>query len=232
MTFRHFLITALVALGFGFAGAALWQVAGFGDSRTKSYLLENPEILPEMIANLEKQQAQEKLTRLGGDVTEPFPGAVLGNPDGSVTLVEFTDYGCGYCRQSQSDVAALIAANPELRVVIREWPIFEGSDEAARMALAAARQGKFPAFHNAMFEGGQVSADSIARAAQVAGLDMAKAEAFVASRDADFEIEKNRALASELAFTGTPSWVVGDRIIQGAVGQQGLQEAITEAQGS
>ena len=95
-------------------------------------------------------------------------GAVLGNPEGSHVLVKFTDYGCTYCRQSIAGIDRLIAADPELKVVVREWPIFDGSEQAARMALAAAAQGKYPAFYHAMFDQGPPSDANVARAAQIA----------------------------------------------------------------
>ena len=133
---RSHLLTALVALIFGFGGAALWSVSGLGHEQTRDYLLDNPEILPEMAENFQKNEARERLVGVADEVVSPFPGAILGNPEGSVTLVEFTDYGCSFCRQSREDIDALVAANPDLKVVIREWPIFEGSDQAASMALA------------------------------------------------------------------------------------------------
>ncbi len=202
---------------------------GTDHEATRAYLIENPDILPEMAQAYDMQQARERLAQAGGAVTEPFPGAVLGNPDGAVTLVEFTDYGCGFCRQSRADVEALIAANPDLRVVVREWPIFDGSEGAARMALAAAEQGKFAAFHAAMFAGDAPSAASVKAAATMAGLDMARADTFLKTRRADAELAANIDVANRLGFTGTPSWVVGDTVVQGAVGQAELQAAITAA---
>lgn len=218
--------TALVALIFGFAGAALWSLSGLGEQRTRAWLVANPEILPEMAEALENRQAEARLAAVGNTVTRPFPGAILGNPDGARTLVKFTDYGCSYCRASEADVQRLIAADPALRVVIREWPIFDGSEDAARMALAAARQGKYPAFYKAMFAGGPPSPATIARAAQAAGLDMAKARVDAASDAVAAELAQNMQLARTLGFTGTPSWVAEGRILEGAVGYDTLKRAI------
>lgn len=231
MTMRNYLLVALLALAFGFAGAALWSLSGLGDRHTRAYLLDNPELLPEMADRYQAKQAQERLATVADEVQTPFPGAVLGNPDGTVTLIEFTDYGCTYCRLSQPEVARLVEENPDLRVVIREWPIFPGSEEAARMALAAAKQGKFDAFHEAMFALGPPDPASIAKAAQTAGLDMAEARRFAASDEASLELAKNMGLAERLGFTGTPSWVIGGRVLQGAVGFEALQEAVAEARG-
>ena len=223
---RSTLVTALIALIFGFAGAALWSLSGLGDARTRAWLVANAEVLPEMATALQKREAQAKLAEVGGDVTRPFPGAVLGNPQGKRTLVKFTDYGCTYCRASEKDVQRLIAGDPDLRIVIREWPIFEGSEEAARMALAAAEQGKYPAFYKAMFTGGQPSPASVNRAAELAGLDLARARAFAASDTVAAELAKNMALARTLGFTGTPSWVAQGQILEGAVGYDQLEAAL------
>lgn len=219
-------VTALIALIFGFAGAGLWSLSGLGDERTRAWLVANPEILPAMAEALENREAEARLAEVGGTVTRPFAGAVLGNPDGTRTLVKFTDYGCSFCRSSEADVAKLIAADPNLRVVIREWPIFDGSENAARMALAAARQGKYPAFYKAMFMTGQTSPAAVDRAAQVAGLDMARARADAASDAVAAELAQNMQLARTLGFTGTPSWVAEGRILEGAVGFDRLQQAL------
>ena len=101
------------------------------------YILENPSILPQAMENLRKQQDTDRLSAIRDQVTEPFPGAVLGNPEGKITLVEFTDFACGYCRQSVADVEHLIEKNPDLRIVIRELPVLSPeSGDAARMALS------------------------------------------------------------------------------------------------
>lgn len=227
--FGTWFVAALLGVLGGFAGAAIWSATGMGQADTRAYLVANPDILPEMAEAYERQRSDNRLAGVSQDVKAPFEGAVLGNPNGSVTLVEFTDYACGYCRASAEDVRALIASNPDLRVVVREWPIFEGSDAAARMALAAAKQGRYAAFHDALFAAGSPTEANIAAAAQQAGLDMERAQAFAASDAAEFELTKNMALARQLGFTGTPSWIVGDEVIEGAVGQEALAAAVARA---
>lgn len=226
---RSLLVTALVALVFGFAGAAAFWWSGLGGQATRDYLLAHPEILPHMAERLQQREAEARLAEIADEVVRPFPGAVLGNPQGEVTLVEFSDYGCTYCRLSGPDVKALIAANPQLRVVVREWPVFDGSEGAARMALAAAKQGKFVRFHDAMFAHGPPSEASIALAARAAGLDMDQARSFMSSPEVEFELGKNQELARRLGFEGTPSWVAGRRLLFGAVGRERLAEAIADA---
>lgn len=223
---RNAAFTALVALIFGFAGAGLWSVSGLGEDRMRAWLVANPEILPAMAEALQRREAEARLAEVGPEVARPFPGAVLGNPRGTRTLVKFTDYGCSYCRASEADVQKLIAADPALRVVIREWPIFDGSEEAARMALAAAHQGKYAAFYKAMFAGGQTSPAAVERAAGAAGVDLAQARAFAATDAVAAELARNMQLARTLGFTGTPSWVAGGRVIEGAVGYDRLKQAL------
>ena len=224
-----YLPTALLAIVFGFLGAWGFALSGLGGEATREWLLAHPEILPEMAEAYQANEAAARLADVADDVARPFPGAVLGNPEGTVTLVEFTDYGCTFCRQSVADVKALVAANPDLRVVMREWPIFEGSDVPARMALAAAKQGKFQPFHDAMFAAGPPSPATIAAAARTAGLDLAAAEAFADSPAAQFELQKNIELARKLGFEGTPSWIAGNAAFSGAVGRERLGEALEAA---
>ena len=196
------------------------------------YILNHPEVLPEAMANLQKRENAKQLTGIRGDVEKPFPGAILGNPDGKVTLVEFTDFACGYCRQSVGDVEALVRDNPDLRIVIREFPILSPqSAEAARMALAAAEQGKYAAFHHAMFAAGRPGPETIAAAARAAGLDMARAAAFAKGKAAEAEIARNFEFARQLGIDGTPSWIAGDAILSGAVGKEKLTQVVEDARG-
>ena len=198
----------------------------------RDYILANPEVLPEAMENLQKRETAKQLAGVQDDVEAPFPGAVLGNPQGKVTLVEFSDFACGYCRQSEADVAALIKTNPDLRVVVRQLPILsEQSAEAARMGLAAAKQGKYAVFHQAMYAAGRPDAATIEAAARAAGLDLARARQDVADPAIASEIERNMQFARQLGFNGTPSWVVGDEIHAGAVGREVLAEAIAKARG-
>ena len=218
------LLTAGLALVFGFLGAAAWSYSGLADNRTRSFLLANPDLLPQMAQAYEEQEAAKRLAQMGGEVFEPFPGVVLGNPQGSKVLVEFTDYNCPYCEASLADVNRLVSEDPDLKVVIREWPIFEGSDQVSRMALAAGLQGKYPAFHDAMFKTGDANA-----AAKAAGLDMERAARDAASEAVSTEIARNLEYARALGFTGTPAWIAGDKPFGGAVGYENLKAALAAA---
>lgn len=224
-----FLITAAIALIFGFAGSAAFNAIGLGDERTKEYLLSNPEILPQMAEAYQRQEAGRRLAGIAEQVMGNFPGAVLGNPEGSKVLVKFTDYNCGFCRTSRPDIDRLIAEDPELKVVIREWPIFRGSEVASRMGLAAAKQGKFAEFHDAMFELAPATPESVEQAATQAGMDVERARVDMAGEDISTEIAKNNALAAQLGFGGTPSWVTSNSAFEGAVGYAALKDAVDNA---
>lgn len=199
----------------------------------RNYILEHPEILPEAIDRLRAKESRQQLAGVADQIEEPFPGAVLGNPQGKITLVEFSDFACTYCRHSVEDVDALIADNPDLRVVVRELPILSpASADAARMGLAAAEQGRYPAFHKAMYAAGRPSAETIEAAARSAGVDLERAKRFIADPKVNAEIQKNVKLAQQLGFDGTPSWVVGDQLLTGAVGRETLAKALEDARKS
>ncbi|WP_084356169.1 DsbA family protein [Novosphingobium lentum] len=196
----------------------------------RAYILDHPEIIPEAVDKLRQREAQAQIAPMRGALETPFPGAVLGNPAGKLTLVEFTDFACTFCRRSVGDLDALIAANPDLRVVVRELPIIApASLPAARMALAAAAQGKYPAYHKAMFAGAAPDAASIDAAGTAAGLDLSAARTFAATPQAQAELSHNLDMARQLGIEGTPAWIVGERLLRGAVGREALQQAIEAA---
>ncbi len=223
-------------------GAAGWVAGGSSASAgskaevegiVRDYILAHPEILPQAMDNLRKQETGKQLNAAGDKLEVAFPGAVMGNPNGTVVLVEFTDFACGYCRASVPEVDALIAANPDLKVVIRELPIIAPtSADAARWGLAAAEQGKYPAFHKAMFAAGRTDAASIEGAARASGLDLDRARKFIAEPRVDAELKNNIELARQLGIDGTPSWIVGDQLLAGAVGRGELGKAIAAARSS
>ena len=225
-----------LALAGALAGFALGRSGPSGmdkaaiETVVHNYILEHPEILPQAMENLRKKETGQQLSNVGDKVTKPFPGAVMGNPNGKVVLVEFTDFACGYCRQSAADVDALIAENPDLKVVIRELPIIAPtSADAARWGLAAAEQGKYPAFHKAMFAAGRTDAASVEMAARAAGLDLDRARKFIDDPRVRTELASNLEIARQLGIDGTPSWIVGGEILSGAVGKDLLGKAIAAA---
>lgn len=153
------------------------------------------------------------------------PGApVLGNPQGRVTLVEFSDYNCGFCRKAMPEVAAFLAEHPDVRLVIHETPIFgEGSRYAAMAALAADRQGKYPAFHRALMQmRGSAERASVLRAARAVGLDTVRLERDMQAPEITAWIEATLDLADRIGLVGTPSFVAGDQAIFGYLSREDL----------
>jgi protein-disulfide isomerase len=212
----------------GVAGALLaeWR----GGASVRDYLLAHPQVLREAAEALRVADNAEALAPIRAEVERPFTGAVLGNPAGRHVLVEFTDYACTYCRRSIADVQGLIHRDPQLKVVIRELPILSpDSASAARMALAAARQGRYAQFHTALFAADGPSAANVMAAARSAGLDLARATRDAADPTIEAEIEANLAYARKLGFTGTPGWVAGKDVLTGAVGAEALAAALAKA---
>ncbi|MDD3798835.1 MAG: thioredoxin domain-containing protein, partial [Novosphingobium sp.] len=167
---------AVLGLAGGFAASWTGLTRTATESVVHAYLLDHPEVIPEAMDRLQAREAAARLKPILDQVTTPFPGAVLGNPNGSKVLVEFSDFACTYCRASMAEVESLTADDPDLKVVIREFPILsEQSAAAARMGLAAAEQGRYAAFHKAMYDLGPPSPASIEAAAKQAGLDMERA---------------------------------------------------------
>ena len=226
----------LVGAGTGWALAGRSgssETGGDFDQRVHDYIVGHPEVLMEAADALKSQGSERVLAQIADKLAMPYPGAVLGNPNGKVTLVEFTDFACTYCRGSVADVEALIAANPDLKVVIRELPIIAPtSPDAARWGLAAAEQGKYPAFHKTMFAAGRTDAASIEAAARAAGLDLDRARKAISDPRVTAEIAANLDFARRLQISGTPSWVAGKRLLIGAVGREQLAQALAAARGS
>jgi len=197
----------------------------------RNYILQNPEIIPEAVELLQDRQKASALDAVRDQIEKPFAGAAFaGNPDGDVTVVEFSDFNCPYCKQTERDIAKLIANDKNVKIVFRELPILsEASNDAALMALAAAKQGKYYAFHKTMFATGRPTPSTIEAAAKEVGLDMKAARAFIDSPEAKQEIQQNIAVAQQMRFTGTPAFVVGNQSEVGAVGYDGLKEMIAKA---
>lgn len=187
---------------------------------------ENPQIVMEAVAILEAQEdarkADQSVALLSSrrDVLERDPNApVLGNTDGDVTIVEFFDYNCPYCKRVKPEIQALMAADPDIRLVYREWPILgEGSVFAARAALAARNQGKYEEFHWAMMGlQGRAEEASILNAAVEIGLDVDKLRADMDAPEINEHIQTSMELAAALGFNGTPSFVIGEALVPGFI---------------
>ncbi|MFN3623687.1 MAG: DsbA family protein [Hyphomicrobium sp.] len=191
----------------------------------KSYLVSNPEIFLEaqtaLEAKMEKEQAEKLKTAIAENAREIYrdPNAdIAGNPNGDITVVEFFDYNCGYCKRGLHDIVKLVETDSKVRVVFKELPILsKGSEEASRVAIAAGKQGKYWEVHRAMLEAKGVmnEANALAIAGKL-GLDIDKLKKDMASPEVEAEIKKSEALAKKMGVNGTPHFLVGDRAIPGA----------------
>lgn len=218
-------IAAMSGLGHGPAAAP--NEAALGETIHR-YLLDHPEVIPEAMDRLQDKQTAQAIAANRQQIEAPFAGAVAGNPKGDVTLVEYFDYACGFCRQSVADVDRLIATDPKLRVVYKELPVLDGaiSDRAAQVSLVAAKAGKFVAFHHALYQVPAPLDDAKTDAvAAKLGLDLAG----LSSADIVGEINANLATGRSLRMSGTPTFVVGDQLLAGAVGYDALKAAIDKA---
>lgn len=219
-------------LASGFAAGLYWTGPGVDRATTErvihDYLLNNPEILPQAMERLERNQAAQVIDRQRERIERPFSGAWAGAADGDVTMTVFTDYACTFCRASLADIDRLLREDRNLKVVFRELPILSpDSEPAARLALAAARRGRYMPMHRALFETGSPDAD--ARRDAAVNLDVANDSAALGDAAITRELEGNIALARDLGIDGTPSWVIGDRMLTGAVGYDQLRAAISAA---
>lgn len=200
-------------------------------------ILANPEILVEAIAILEERAAQERVTGSADMIAaqreqlEQDPNApVLANADGDVTIVEFFDYNCPYCRRAAPTIENLVEADPGIRLVYREWPILgEGSVFAARAALASRQQGLYEEFHWAMMDmSGRAEERSVLTIAAEIGLDIDQLRADMEAPEVAEHIETSMRLADLLGITGTPTFILGDNLVPGAVEQEVLQRLVDE----
>jgi protein-disulfide isomerase len=207
----------------------------------KEYIGEHPEMIQDALdllanrkaaAKAEQQKAAIKAN--GRELFSSKRQVTLGNRAGDVTLVEFFDYNCGYCKRALADLLELMKSDAQLKVVLKEYPILgPDSVETARVAVAVRMQdagARYLAFHRALLEnrGRNDKARALA-AAQEAGLDMARLERDLASEEVTKSIDESTRLGKALAINGTPGYVVGDRVIIGALGEQVLKEGVAAA---
>ena len=191
----------------------------------KDYLLANPEVMLEvqnvLEAKMEKIQAEKTKAAMADNAKEIYRRAdapVAGNANGDITVTEFFDYNCGYCKKSFPDVAKLIAGDSKVRVVFKEFPILsKGSEEASKIALAARKQGKYWEVHGALLESkGQANEASALKISEKLGLDMTKLKADMESADVKAELASVKELATKMGINGTPHFLVGEKSIAGA----------------
>jgi protein-disulfide isomerase len=202
----------------------------------ESYLLSNPSILQRVseayqaeVTAKRKAEVASVLEENKAEIYDVSDQVVLGNPNGDVTLVELFDYNCGYCRQALPDLATLLDEDPNLRVILREFPILsQGSNEAARIAVQVGKSNAdYWVFHQALFTSSrQVDKDVALQAAAALGLNPIQLELNMNTPDVVNVLDRNYKMAEKLKITGTPSYIIGDEIIPGAVGIDQLRSRI------
>ena len=237
---RLLLRSTAAALCLAVVAAAPARAQSFSDAQRgeieriiKDYLVAHPEVLQEAIGELEKQTAgvrqhKEVLFNSAHQVT-------LGNPQGDVTMVEFFDYNCGYCKRALSDMLQLIKTDPNLKVVLKEYPVLgPGSLEAAQVAVAARMQDKtgkkYLEFHVKLLSGrGPADKTHALAAAKDAGFDMARLEKDLASDEVRETLRENMKVADAIGLNGTPSYIIGSDVVIGAQGYDVLKEKVDAA---
>ncbi len=202
----------------------------------RDYLLSNPGIVREALERLHAQEEAAKqaaataaLNTHRKELLHDAASPVGGNPAGDVTIVEFFDYNCGYCKRVAPNVTALLRTDPNVRVVYKEFAILGPSSvTAAKAALAAHRQGKYVAFHDALMSSGRASDGLIAAVAKNLGIDHGKLLKDMEDPEIGGMLQRNYRLATRLGISGTPAFVIGDQIVPGAIGTEELARLVDD----
>jgi protein-disulfide isomerase len=230
-------------LAFAAASLAVLSLIGCGPAKADkafgekvhAYLIEHPEVLVEMSNKLQEKQTAEKASNAKGAIAkyrqalERDPRDFVANPNGAITVVEFFDYRCGYCKLAAPQMLTLIQQNPDVRFVFKDFVIFgHDSEAAARMVLGAKDQGKTIEFHKRLMAEKSLDEAGVMRIAQEVGIDVAKARAAAGAPTTTQHLADTHALAEALAIEGTPAFFVGDQMIAGA-DMHALKLAIDQA---
>ena len=251
------LLLGTTGLAAGFAMLALGYLAGSPNAAhaegaaanldrkqvetiVREYLLDNPEMLLEMQGALEAKQKEEQrvanLDVIKQNKDEIFNSAfdgIVGNPKGKTTIVEFYDYNCGYCKRAQADMHALTKANPELRFVLKEFPILGPDSQKAHvvsMAFHKLMPEKYGEFHDKLLGGeGRAGEANALKIAIELGADEAKLREAMKDPAIVEAFNRTYELANKLQISGTPSYVIGNEVVFGALGQEVLAEKIAAA---
>jgi protein-disulfide isomerase len=249
MTLVPRLFVALCAALLAFAVTPVAQAAEFTPAQRSAlerivhdYLVAHPEVLQEAMSELDKRQtaaaaAQHKAAvKAHAKLLFNSPDQVtLGNPQGNVTFVEFFDYNCAYCKRALTDMLTLMKTDPNLKVVLKEFPVLgPGSVEAARVAVAVRMQDKtsqkYLAFHQALLGGrGEANRARALAVAKEVGIDMERLAKDMKSPEVDKTLKQDFGLAEALGLNGTPSYVIGENVVVGAVGFDALKLQINTA---
>lgn len=197
----------------------------------EQYLMENPELVRDVLTNLAQREQRAELDRALAVARQDEEDGLMGNPNGDVTIYEFSDYNCGYCKRVFNDLRQVLSEDPNVELRVKEFPILSDSSVvAARAGLAAQRQGKFEAFHVIMMQSvGGITEQSIQDAALLAGLDMKQFAKDRQDGAIDARLSVNSTLARQLKLTGTPALIIGDVVVPGAISAAQIKELVAVA---
>ena len=244
---RKILSVAIAALLVSFApvSAHAADAPAFTDAQKKQldtmfhdYIMNNPKVIMDSVEKFRNdQQTNEekafdaKVKEKSAELYKKDGDPVAGNTKGDVTLVEFFDYNCGYCKHAFKDLKTLMDSDKKLKVVFKDIPILsETSFTAAQYALAADRQGKYWEFHSAMMEhNGPITEDSLQSVGKSVGLDVEKLKKDSKDPDIRAHLESNLALARDIGVNGTPAFVINDTVLRGAYGLEAMQKAVADS---
>ena len=234
--------SAMPAMAFDPAAMSESEKEAFG-AAVRSYLLENPEVLSEVVAELESRQqaaqADSDAEMVKTHAEALFNDAnswVSGNLEGDIVVVEFMDYRCGYCRKAYDEVAELIASDGNIRFIVKEYPILgEESELSARFAIAVRQMAgdkAYEAAHDALMTfRGDVTPEALERLASSLGLEGKAVLAQMEAPEVEAVIAANHALGQEMQISGTPTFVIGGQMLRGYVPLEGMRQIVSEARG-
>jgi protein-disulfide isomerase len=226
---------AVVAAGAAQAQSFTPQQRGEIETIIRDYFIKHPEMIEELQALAQTEKLKRVISENKQALFNSPRQVTIGNPNGDVTMVEFFDYNCGFCKRALDDMMTLIKDNPNLRVVLKEMPVLsQGSMDAAQVAVAVAMQDKsgkrYLDFHQKLLSGrGQADKARALAVAKEVGADMAKIEKDMNGGEVKAALQESFALAEALGFQGTPSYVIGNEAVVGAVGVKDLQAKINTA---
>lgn len=245
--FARLALSAVLALGVAMPAAA-FDISEMSDeersafrAEIRAYLLDNPEVLMEAISVLEQREREAQLANdlalaqaYEDELLNDGHSWVGGNPDGDVTIVEFLDYRCGYCKRAFDEVEALLANDGNIRFIVKEFPILgEQSTLASRFAVAVLRiegDAAYKDVHDALMTmRTDVTMSALVQMSDAFGLDTAAISAEMQSEDVSRVISENRALAQALAISGTPTFVIGDQLVRGYIPGDQMELVVAEA---
>lgn len=244
---RNLMAALALCLALGASAATAQDTPALDQSQieeiVRQYLLEHPEVVVEALqafeakrAAAEEQRSREVIAALIDQINMNPLSPVAGNPDGDVTIVEFFDYNCPYCKREAAEITALLAEDDNIRFVYKEWPILSAESEiAARAALAAWQQDQesYVAFHDAMMaHRGKLDGDTVLAIASAEGLDVEQLKADMASGEVEAELAHVRNLAKQIGVNGTPAYVIDGTLVPGAVGIEELKSLVAAARAS